>query len=410
MASPDANPGDCSAFRWLRTGEEGLETMLLLMDAAARSIRLETYIFGDSAVGRRFLEALARAASRGVKVRVLIDSVGSLELPDSFWDPLRQAGGEVRWFNPLALERISYRDHRKALVVDDVLAVVGGFNIAEEYHGDGVRRGWRDLGMEIRGVLAVELAESVDAMFSLAEFRHKRLHRLRKGGTVSAAAEQNWRLLLSGPGRGHRALKRAVARDVARSADVVVMSAYFLPTWRIRRELRRVARRGGRARLILAAKSDVLLAQLASRRLYQGFLKAGVEIYEYLPQVLHAKLILADDVVYAGSANLDARGLGINYELLVSVSSPELAAEGRGLVAEILTHCRRIHLDEWRRSRGLFQRLMEALSFLILARLDPYLARWQWQRWWQKRLTPRGARRRRAKRRGLAGSQGSVRG
>jgi cardiolipin synthase A/B len=379
MAAPDTVPS-VSSFRWLRSGQEGLEAMLQAVAQARRSICLETYIFDSSPVGQAFVEALLAACSRQVQVRLLVDAVGSVELPDSFWGGLRQAGAQVRWFNPITLGRITYRDHRKLLVVDQQWAVIGGFNIAAEYFGDGLEHGWRDLGLAIQGPLGARLAESFDDMFERADFRHKRLQRLRRGETVRLTPEPQCELLLSGPGRGQQALKRSLAGALAAGRTAHLISAYFLPPWRIRRELRRMARRGGQVQLILAGKTDVAISQLASRRLYAGLLRAGVEIYEYLPKVLHAKLFIVDDVVYAGSANLDARSLGINYELLVRVTSPELAQSGRDIFRENLTHCRRIRLAEWRKSRSWLEKLMENLSFLLLARLDPYVARWRWRK------------------------------
>lgn len=351
--------------------------MLSAIRGASRSVRLETYIFDTTKLGQSFRDALVAAGARGVKVRVLADAVGTFSLSDSFWQPLRAAGGEFHWFNPVTLKRISYRDHRKILVVDDAVGFVGGCNIAAEYNGDGVTRGWRDLGLQVRGPLATELAEGFDAMFDRADFRHKRLQRLRRSKTDLWTSEQNWQLLLSGPGRGHRLLKRRLAGDLAQAGTVNIVSAYFLPTWRIRRELRRVARGGGRVQLVLAGRSDVRLSQLASRHLYQSLLRAGVEIYEYLPQVLHTKLVVADDVIYAGSANLDARSLSINYELLVRVADAGLAAEAREIFAGDLRYCRRIDPKTWRRSRTVFRKLLEYLACMILSRIDPSFARWQ---------------------------------
>ena len=366
-----------SAFRWLRTGGETLDAMRSAILAARRSVRLETYIFDDSTVGCSFRDALAKASSRGVRVQVLVDAAGSFALAESFWEPLRAAGGDVRSFNPLTLERISYRDHRKTLVADDSVAFVGGCNIAAEYSGDGVTHGWRDLGLQVSGKLAVELAESFDTMFERADFKHQRLQRLRRSHAESAEGPPDWQLLLSGPGRGHRVLKRTLARDLAEADSIQIISGYFLPTWRIRRELRRLARRGGLVQLILAGKSDVVLAQLASRHLYRGLLRAGVEIYEYQPQVLHSKLVIADDVVYAGSSNLDTRSLSINYELLVRVANADLAEEARAIFSSDLQHCRRIDPAGWPRSRNFVQKLLEYLACAILSRLDPSFARWQ---------------------------------
>jgi cardiolipin synthase len=121
--------------------------MLEAIDAARRSVRLEIYTFSEGALGERFRETLLRAHQRGVKVRVLIDGLGSMGLPATFWDPFTTAGGEMRIFNPIALHRMSIRDHRKLLVCDEEIAFVGGFNIAPEYEGDGVKCGWCDVGI-----------------------------------------------------------------------------------------------------------------------------------------------------------------------------------------------------------------------------------------------------------------------
>jgi cardiolipin synthase len=163
--------------------------------------------------------------------------------------------------------------------------------------------------MEIRGKPAESLAVAYDRAYARASFKHKPLHRLRKATSRLATTGETWQLLLSGPGRGFNFLKRALATDLASARHVQIICAYFLPTWRLRRELIRVVQRGGRVQLILAGKTDVLLSQLASHRLYRLLLRKRIEIFEYQPQILHAKLIIADELVYAGSANLDARSL-----------------------------------------------------------------------------------------------------
>jgi cardiolipin synthase len=349
--------------------------MLAAIDSARRTLRLEMYIYSAGSPGDEFRAALTRAARRGVQVRVLVDALGSIGLPASYWKPLTDVGGECRWFNPLKLGRISFRNHRKVLVCDEETAFIGGFNLAPEYAGDGITEGWRDLGLQIRGPLGSELAESFDAMFGRARFEHKPLHRFRKSTSRATISAENWRLLLSGPGRGYNFLKRTLATDLANAHTVQIICAYFLPTWRLRRELERVVRRGGRVQLILAGKSDVRLSQLASRKLYRPLLKRGVEIYEYQPQVLHAKLFLVDEQVYVGSSNLDARSLNINYELLVRISEQRVVGEAHEIFREVLAHSRRVELKAWRRSRTFWTKLMEEWAYFLLARVDPWWAR-----------------------------------
>jgi cardiolipin synthase len=215
-------------------------------------------------------------------------------------------------------------------------------------------------------------------MFDWADFKHKPFARLRKSAGQKTVLLPEGKLLLSGPGRNNP-LKRALCLDLRAAQQVQIISSYFLPPWRIRRELARAARRGAKVQLILPAKTDVPLSLLAARSFYRRFLGAGVEIYEYLPQVLHAKAIIIDDLVYTGSANLDSRSLNINYELLLRLHNRDLAAQGRKIFAEVLTHCRRIDLKRWRKARSFWEKLKARAAYILLARVDPSVARYQWR-------------------------------
>lgn len=364
-----------TTFRWLRSGSEAFPAMIAEIEAAQQTIRLEMYIYSSGTPGDQIRDALVRAARRGVQVRVLLDALGSFGLSGTFWKSLTDSGGKFRWFNPLKIGRIPYRDHRKVLVCDDRIAFIGGFNIAPEYDGDGVTRGWRDLGIRIQGSLAAELGESFDNSFARADFKYRPLYRLRKANSHATISAENWRLLLSGPGRGYHFLKRTLATDLANAHTVQIVCAYFLPTWRLRHELEMVTRRGGKVQLILAGKSDVRLSQLASQKLYRRLLKRGIEIYEYQPQVLHAKLFIIDEQVYVGSSNLDARSLNINYELLVRLTDPTTLTGAGEIFQEILSHSKRINAIDWGKSRSLWTKLKEEWAYFLLGRVDPWWAR-----------------------------------
>ena len=154
--------------------------MLAAIAQARASVELETYIFADDQIGRQFLAALTRAAQTGVRVRVLVDSYGSLTLSADFFAPLVQAGGEIRFFNPLRFSRFGVRDHRKLLVCDRQLAVIGGAIIADNYDGDGVTRGWLDVMMKVADAeLATRLTDEFDQIYANADFAQHPLPRLR---------------------------------------------------------------------------------------------------------------------------------------------------------------------------------------------------------------------------------------
>ncbi|MBI3874576.1 MAG: hypothetical protein HY300_01115 [Verrucomicrobia bacterium] len=370
-------PNGSAFHRWLRTGDETFAAMLASIAAARESVRLEMYIFAPSTIGERFREAIVSARRRGARVQVLIDAVGSMELSAEFWKQLVDAGGEFRWFNPVNLNRFFIRNHRKALVCDESAAFIGGFNIAPEYEGDGVTRGWCDYGLELRGALAKELARSFDDSFERAEFRHQHFPRLRKTAVKQSVATPDGELLLSGPGRGRNPIFRRLREDLRHARDVRIVMAYFAPTWTLRHDLAGVARRGGRVQLLLAGKTDVPLSQLACRSFYQQLLRAGAEIYEYEPQVLHAKLIVIDGHAYAGSANLDARSLNINYELLVRLSERTAVAGAREIFEASCSHARRIDAGAWRRTHTLWSRLKGRFARFLLTRVDLRVARMQ---------------------------------
>ena len=370
-------------FEWMETGAQALSEMLACIDAARESVRLEMYIFHTSITAEKFRVALIHAAQRKVRVRVMIDAFGSMSLPAHFWDTLRAAGGEVRRFNPLKLNRLGFRDHRKLLVCDDHIAFVGGFNVGTEYEGDGVNCGWCDLGVRLEGRLAHALAHAFDELFSNAEFSHRPFYRFRRSRRSRTVRLPEGRLLLSGPGRNNP-VKKSLRIDLKNAQQVQIICAYFLPTWRLRRMLTRLARHGAKVQIILPSKTDVPLSLMAARSFYNRLLAAGVEIYEYQPQILHAKMMLIDDIVYVGSANLDARSLHINYELLLRLPNTPLAAKGREIFNAKLQYCHRIEWKTWKKSRTIWERIKARFAYLILARLDVTLARYQW-RWLPRR-------------------------
>lgn len=208
---------------WFAKGDMAYAAMLDDIGRASVSVRLETYIFSATGVGIRFRDALAGAARRGAAVSVLVDGFGSASVPGSFWEPLLLAGGRVRVFNPLRPGVFGIRNHRKLLVCDDAVSYVGGFNIAPEYEGDGVARGWRDVALRISGDLSAALGETFDRMFDLAAMRRKFLVSLRRSRDRRVVAACGCRILLGGPGRGAGSLLRALLADLRQSRSVEMM-------------------------------------------------------------------------------------------------------------------------------------------------------------------------------------------
>ncbi|MCF5093031.1 hypothetical protein GIW57_23000 [Stenotrophomonas sp. PA-6-5C] len=367
-AVPPVVAGD-HLFRWLVDGRGAYAAMLERIASARGELALEFYICKPGQVAARFRRALIDACRRGVRVRLMLDAFGSDQMAHGYWRGFEAAGGQLRWFNPLGLLRLSFRNHRKLLLADGV-AIVGGLNIADEYDGDGIHNGWRDLALEVDGPLVEALYASFERHWTLAPFAPGALRAFARSRPVAGAAAGQPAVLLSGPGCRSAELRRVMHRDLGAATRVDAHAAYFLPSGRIRRLLAAVARRGS-VRVLVPASGDVPLAQLATRHAIRRMAGSGVGFFEYVPQMLHSKLIVIDDIVYIGSANLDARSRLINFEVMLRLPVPALAMQARALIGRDLDHARPSASPA---THG-WTRLRERMAYLLLSRVDPYLAR-----------------------------------
>jgi len=360
-------------FRWLHTGGAAFAAMVEMIDAAREHVEVEFYTIARSAAADRLGAALRRAAARGLRVRVLVDAFGSSALPGDWSVGLMAAGVDLRWFNPRPLLRWSFRNHRKLVACDGGCAIIGGFNVAREYEGDGITQGWRDFGVRIDGPVVAELTGGFEALFAAAELRRRQLRPLARFLRKQQVDARLPSALVGGPGSSRALMRQTLHADLKRAQRVDVVAAYFVPSRRIRRLLRGVNRRGT-VRVLLAAKSDVPLSRWASQSLYPRMLRVGAKVYEYQPQILHAKLLVIDDVLYVGSANLDTRSLHLNFELLVRLPSAQLAAQVRERIDFDCSLSRPVPAD-WATRRTLLQRLMQSWAYFLITRIDPFLAR-----------------------------------
>lgn len=341
-------------------GDDLYRSMLSVIQSARRSISLETYTYADDAVGRRFSRALAERAEAGVRVRLLIDAFGSLGcFPRRAEKELRAAGAQIRrfhrwqWRDPLRYNR---RDHRKLLVVDRHYAFLGGFNIHEQ--SSRVHSGpecWRDTHIHFEGALARE-AEALFDLFWYRRWRHQ--HILRFPATDVLASNHNIYT---------RQRLRYFVDDILESARtrLWVTTPYFVPDQHMQRRLTQAAQRGVDVRMLVPRKSDVQLARWASCAAYAKLLDEGVRIFEYLPRMLHAKIVVADgEWCMVGTSNLDYRSSHHNYELNLISADPALCRELEEHFQRDLRCSAEVHHSGWAKRPSL-QRLAETIGWLV---------------------------------------------
>jgi len=366
-----------TTVRLLKNGIEAFPVMFDAIERAERSINVEMFIYANDRTGNELLDRLVSAARRRVVVKVMIDAVGSWSLPEDYWTRLTDAGGVVRRFRPVTFGMFLLRDHRKLVLVDDQIVYVGGMNVADEYfRGKGIEPAWRDNMLEIAGPEAVRVRISFDRMWGRAETPlRKAVFRAVRRHSPSVLEDGRIRFLESGPEYTTQQVRRAYRMVINSSRGRIDLAmGYFYPHGGILRALKHAVLRGVRVRLLFPQHSDVALARWAARGLYGRLLRAGMEVWEYRPSMLHAKLAIIDDIVIAGSANLDIRSDRINAELVAVVTDPDLASRARTDFEQDLKQAEQIQLQEWK-ARPRCQQIKERISYLLLARADVFFAR-----------------------------------
>ena len=373
--------------RLLVDGPATYAAMITAIESARRYVELETYIFNDDEVGQKFARLLIQKATEGVTVRVLYDSIGSVDSPAEFFEQMRAAGIEVIAFhpaNPVAggnPMNLNNRDHRKLLVVDDEIAFTGGLNIDRNYsstsssassaHDDGAARsghaadqkGWRDTHIQIRG----PAVEGCQLLF-VTNWR-------RAGGEVTepdvqtpheARGKELVRILAATGGKGKVSpIRIAYGLAIANATERVwITQPYFAPDKAFLDALEAAAARGVDVRIILPGQSDSAIALHSSRHCYLTLLKAGVRIYESRDTMVHAKTAVIDGIwSTVGSSNLDYRSFIHNDEVNAIVIGGHFGQQLEALFNADLESSNEIDLVAWQH-RPLTDRLKESMASL----------------------------------------------
>jgi cardiolipin synthase A/B len=351
-------------------GCDRLAALLAMIEGATRTLKLFFYIFENDAVGRLVRDALIAAQARGVTVTLLVDGFGTQEQDASFFAALKKSGISFARFLPGWGKQYLLRNHQKMLIADETRAIIGGCNIAAIYYKDDPLGGsWHDLLLEIEGPSVANLAQYHDGLARWMEDSGYKLRDLRLLMARHSQRAGTIRWLHSGPFRRLSPLTHMLRREIETAKSVDMIQAYFAPNWGMLRKLGRLARRG-QFRLITAARTDSTTTVNAARHCFARLLRRGAMIYEYLPQMLHMKLMIADNAVYIGSANFDMRSLYLNGELMLRIEDAGFAAAMRAFVDDNASASLAITKDVHKARSTLFNRARWTLAYFIVAILD----------------------------------------
>lgn len=309
------------------------DAMFASIEQAKHSIILATYIFELDVLGRKMIEHLSQARSRGVRIRVLFDGVGSMEAGDAIARQLEAADIPVRIYHPLpwqpssyrralrrgswvgnlvlSLLKVNQRHHAKICIVDGSVLWCGSQNISASHLSEKRGgQGWRDFGVRVSGGSVQAVAENFDDIW---EYRRPRVGRGLFRHYLNNLTELS-----------RQRKNKLMAERIGNARERVwIVNPYFSPTRSIIRAMLRASTQGADVRLIVPHKSDLDFFPLLTATYYEELISSKVRIFEYLPSILHGKLLIVDEFCLVGSTNLNHRSLLHDMEFDIVIDSPD---------------------------------------------------------------------------------------
>ena len=359
-------------------GTDSFQTIFDAVKAAERFVCLEFYIFRNDETGTELSEILSQKSREGVNVYLLYDHFGSFGSPRGFWKGMREAGVRIRASRPfkwIAPFRYVHRDHKKLIVIDGKKAFTGGINIANEYSGFHLRlkgRKWRDTGIMLEGPIVGELF----GIFRKSWYTWGG-ELIDEPGVGRAGKTEHERSeiipalpIFVNSAKGRRKMRRLLYYSINHARkSISLTTAYFTPSRRLVETMEDAVRRGVRVRLLVPGISDVPAASYAGRAFFSRLLNAGVEIYNYSGEILHAKTYLFDECWgVIGSTNLDFQSFRYNDEGNVGILDEAFASDMSDIFEEDLRNSVRIDPEAWR-GRPLYDKIKEHFFSFFRRRL-----------------------------------------
>ena len=357
--------------RLIRGGKEYFSCLLEMIDGAVDNIHLQTYIFDDDETGQLVGAALKRAAQRNVQVYVLSDGYASRLLSQRFINDLRSAGIQFRLFEPLFKSSQFYfgrRLHHKILVVDTRFCLVGGINIADRYNDTPACAAWLDFALLVEGEAAKELCILCWKTWNgyPPSMEHTPCEKAKISYEIPAGEGIDVRVRRNDWVRRKNEISSTYV-NIFRNAQsrVTILCSYFLPGKMIRKQLMEAAQRGVKIKVITAGVSDVWIAKYAERHIYRWLLQHNVEIYEYLPNVLHGKLAICDGRwMTLGSYNINNLSAYASIELNLEIKDEAFAERCENLIFSISEQdCIRVTREYHDQNLTIFKRFTRWVSY-----------------------------------------------
>ncbi|MEO7199183.1 MAG: phospholipase D-like domain-containing protein [Dokdonella sp.] len=357
----------------LQNGDEIFPAMLAAIRAAKRTITFETYIYWSGETGATFSAALAEMARAGVSVNVTVDWLGSAKMDTQLLEEMKRAGVKLHRYRPLSwyeLGRLNNRTHRKLLVVDGIVGFTGGVGIADQWQGKGNDpEHWRDMHFRVEGPVVAQLQSAFNDNW--IKMTGEILNGSEHFPSITPQGAMDAQLFLASPAGGSESMALMYLMTIAAASSSIDLAAsYFVPDELALAALLAARDRGVRVRILVPGEHiDSEVVRLRSRAMWGDLLRAGVEISEYEPTMMHTKMLIVDSLlVSVGSTNFDERSFRLNDEASLNVYDVEFAKDMTEVFENDLKRSQRLSLQAWT-ERPWTERIGEWLALPLSSQL-----------------------------------------
>jgi cardiolipin synthase A/B len=328
--------------------------------SATKYVFIETYKFAPGEIGRLICNALIAAAKKGVEVKLLIDSWGGSNIPDDFFDELKEYGGEIKYFQKIKINidiftRGHRRNHRKIILIDDIISYIGSSNLTD------YNLNWRESVLRIKGTLALTLKK---VFYQDLKIHNKFIRYL--GLYTRVLRHDGFEILRDVPSISRQKIMRRFQHLIkTATTEIIIETPYFLPGYMLRKNLIDAANRGVAVKVIIPKHSDVRLVNILHGRYLNMLHNNNITLLYFTRHNLHAKMLLIDGRTYAiGSPNFDYRSFRYMHEIVLLGQHPEVIELLQKHIEETIIFCEPFDYETWQR-RPFIQKFFEWLVLPI---------------------------------------------
>ena len=353
------------------SGKDYFARLEAIIRDAQFEIHLQMYLFENDATGKRIVAALKEAALRKVEIYVLLDGLGSLSFPDELLKDLKFSGINIRFFAPLFSTYTFYlgrRLHRKVVVADAKVALVGGINIADKYHGSTTEKPWLDYAVQLNG----EIAKPLQQLCRDKYFKKRELKNTKIKSTFQIQNDTSVRILQNDWLKGKNEICDGYIKSIRQAKkEIIIIGSYFLPGIRIIQALKKASKNKVTIKLILSGKSDLPMTRRATCFLYDKLLKYNIELYEWDQSVLHGKVAVIDENWSTiGSFNLNNLSSYGSLEMNVEIRSRSISSEFRTHLNGVISQCQSITKESLKTKTTIMTKFINLFSYVITRMIE----------------------------------------